>query len=1067
MDAAPIVEHSAGRAKLAAVLPLADAAYNESARSKKLEIVSLENRMPSARKLAGLLCLTLAPRAAQAADLKRLLILGPNYPRVFYFRAAESAASRKTYPTYESWERNFDQLMGVMGKCLDEECQNRMARNPAFFTRFKRRHPDQVVLLHFNGHARDPAFQREGYFPGHWIYRRAARITRDVPVQAGRSVIHVSDARAFRVNIGRYGKSHDDIALFRIKDGKHDWSYCEQVKLLAVDYQANTITVRRGCYGTRPLAFQAGRARAAAHVVEGPWGRKNHLLWAYNFTTHCPRDARGRTCADALLEDFARWFGPGGPLAAFDGVEFDVMFHYTRGDTDGDGKEDGGFVNGRNHYGPGVIEFARKLRKRLGPDFIIQADGALGWGGLRSQRCWGLFNGIESEGWPNLKDWEIDDWSGGLNRHCFWRDRAFPPAFTYFNHKWVESVPGQPGRTRSVRVPFSRHRLVFAAAQMCDAALTLTMLPPQPGRAGYIYWLRDARVPAQASLAFAIGMGPKCPERSDGVWFKVFAAELTAGRPGPFEKLFEESSKQHRWLHRKVSLARYAGKMVRLKFVADCGPADNTTTDHARWGDVKIVSPGRSLPLVTRRLPYVGVCVRRQPEKPLDKRTGAWLGYQQRLDIAGETLPAYTVHPPYKRVGQSDKLPLWDEFVCGADRRLGWLGRPEGPAVRLALRAPDLLAGAGRGPALARRLRGDIEASPAPDGVRIRPAGPNAKRLVFTLPDVPTRGSDLFVSVTMKAAAMTGYPKQMARAVIVSAAGGMIPLGDPDLIETGMRLRGREEEPLDRSVGATVSVRPRTVGGKSLPTVFAHPPWKPGAGYTFWSQEVDVPPEADLRFCIGMGEKSPQRSDGVWFKVYAAVVKDGRPGPHEKIFEKSSKAYRWLPQRVSLERYAGRRVRLKFVADCGPRDDTTTDHAHWGDVKIVRRGARESEITPPQRYMTWADGKPFTSGFYFRRVRSPRVDLTFKVESTEPVVIQSITAHASPDAMCRVFEKGLVLANPGLRPYTFDLRRLSPGRRYRRLRATACQDAATNNGRLVGDRVTLDERDGLFLVRVK
>jgi len=282
-----------------------------------------------------------------------------------------------------------------------------------------------------------------------------------------------------------------------------------------------------------------------------------------------------------------------------------------------------------------------------------------------------------------------------------------------------------------------------------------------------------------------------------------------------------------------------------------------------------------------------------------------------------------------------------------------------------------------------------------------------------------------------------------------------------------MCLRGKTEEPIDRSTGAVVSRRPRTVGGKSLPTVFVHPPWKRGTGYTFWCKEVDVPPRAELRFSIGMGAKSPQRSDGVWFKVYAAPVTDKGIGRYEKIFEKSSKAYRWLPQRASLERYAGQRVCLKFVADAGPRDNSTTDQAHWGNVRIVLRNVKESQITNPAQYMTWANEKPFTSGFYFRHIRSPQIDLTFTVESSEPVVIRAITAHAYPDVTYRVFEKGLVLANPGLRPYTFDIRETTPGRQYRRIRATKSQDTATNNGKPAGDKVTLGERDALFLVRTK
>jgi len=507
-----------------------------------------------------------------AENTANLTILGPDYPRAFFFRACESGPSNKRM-TYEKWAAEFGRLSGIIGKCLDEEVLGREANNPEWFSRFKRDYPNQVVLLHFNGNARDPLYKTEKYFPGHWIYRKATLIISDVPATSGETVIKVENVRDFHVGTGRYRTSNDDIALFGVTpDGKHDWNYCEQVQLISVDQNASTIRVKRGCYGTKPLAFKAGKARAAAHQTEGPWGKNNHLLWFYNFTTHCPRDAEGKTCADRLLDDLAAWFGKGGKLEAFDGIEFDVMFNVTRGDTNGDGEEDNGIIGGTNQYGIGMVEFARQLRKQLGPNRIIQGDGALGPGGVRSQRAFNILNGIESEGWPNIHDWKFDDW-------------------------------------------------------------------------------------------------------------------------------------------------------------------------------------------------------------------------------------------------------------------------------------------------------------------------------------------------------------------------------------------------------------------------------------------------------------------------------------------------------------ANQRIRLKFVADCGPMNNATTDHGFWGDVKIVRANIREEMLTPPKAYMTWLNDRFFASTFYFRKLRSKTVDLTFHIEGSEPVTIQKITAHSHPDAMYRIFENGIVLANPGHSSYAFDLAKLSPGRSYRRLQATAGQDTQANNGENIGATVTLGPLEGLFLLR--
>ncbi len=842
------------------------------------------------------LALLLVVSMLQARDVQQLDILSDCYPRVFFFRASEQACSERRYPTYESWEQQFNRLQGIMGKCLDEECLGREPRNAEFFSQFKQDHPRQAVLLHFNGNARDPRYHTEAYSPGHWIYRRATTITRDVPADIEATVIHVEDASDFHVNIGRYKTSNDDIALFgQTADGRHDWNHCEQVQLVAVDVQANTIEVRRGCYGTRPLAFTAGNSRAAAHQVEGPWGQQNNLMWYYNFSTHCPRGRDGKTCADHLVDDLATWFGPQGKLAAFDGLEFDVMFNETHGDTDGDGAEDDGVIDGVNQYGIGVVQFARQLRERVTDNFIIQGDGALGAGGVRSQRAWGILNGIESEGWPNLGDWEIEDWSGGLNRHTFWRENGRPPVFNYVNHKWNQSVPGKPGARQHPQVPFSRHRLVFAACQMFDAMICYSFAPQN--------------------------------------------------------------------------------------------------------------DPG-------------------------------------------------------------GKFGVWDEFRQGVDNQLGWLGAPEGPAVRLAAQTPNLLGPHGTPADLAEMISGSVRVENMPSGIRVTAKDSEAEETRFSIRGVPTSGSDLYLALDMMADPIPGYPSEMARFAQVGVSGGMVDLMSGPLLESGISLRGTTKEvPLDRSTGAHVSRRSEEIGDTTLPTYFVHPPYKTGKGYTFWTKEADVPEDGELRFSIGMGALSPERSDGVRFEVHLAEVGDDAVGEFTKIFEATSNQHQWLPQTVSLANLAGKRVRLKFVADCGPRDNATTDHAHWGNVRIVTAGVEDSQITKAKQYMTWAGNQFFTSSFYYRHVQSDQVNVSFVVEGSQPVTIRSLAAYGHPDAICRVFENGIVLANPSYRPYTFDLQQLSPGRKYRRIQGTPTQDPKTNNGRPVGDTVRLDERDALFLIR--
>jgi hypothetical protein len=318
--------------------------------------------------------------------------------------------------------------------------------------------------------------------------------------------------------------------------------------------------------------------------------------------------------------------------------------------------------------------------------------------------------------------------------------------------------------------------------------------------------------------------------------------------------------------------------------------------------------------------------------------------------------------------------------------------------------------------------------------------------------------------VTASGAPLRGFPAEVARLTWVGIGAPLGKLVGPELPETGMCLRGQQETDLDPETGASVGWSPGVeLGGETYDCYRVHPPYRDGVGYTYWQRDVDVPAGARLEFTTGMGELSPQRSDGVTFSVLVADLAGGQPSGFERLFETSQKSFAWLPHQVLLDRLAGRRVRLRFVADCGPNDNATTDHAHWGDVAVVTPS--EDEPTAPVRYMTWLGAEDFTSGFYFSQVRSKTVDLEWRIEGAGPVSIKSIRVHAAPDAIYREFERGLVLANPSPRPYTFDLAQLFPRQHFRRLKGTARQDPATNNGAAVGDSLTLGPKEGLFLVK--
>lgn len=834
---------------------------------------------------------------AWAADLESLTTLGDAWPRVFFFRGCEGAAANPRV-SYDRWEKSFSRLMGIEGKVLDEEVPGRSNRNIEFFTRFKHDHPDQLVLLHYNGNARDPRYQTEKYFAGHFLHYSGTKILDDVPAEPGETDIRVDNPNLFRVNTGRYKWSNDDIGLCLLDaDGKPDWHRSEQVQLISVDKLRKVIRVRRACYGTEPMAFPEGKAYAATHVTEGPWGRKSNLMWYYNYSTCCPRDQQGKTCADIHAEELTARFLPGGELAAFDGLEFDVLHHEPGGgglfgvDCDADGKADGGVINGVNKYGIGVVEFCRQLRKKMGPQRLILADGM----SLRNQRAFQILNGIESEGWPTLSDWEIKDWSGGLNRHWFWEQNAAQPMFNYVNHKFTMSG-ATPGSRVQPDVPYSVHRLVFAASLFTDSAICYSFAPPK-----------------------------------------------------------------------------------------------------------------------------------------------------ERTELIG----------------------IWDEFRKGTENELGWLGRPLGPAVRLAQQQPDLLEGAGDPirEDLAKRFAGENSKFTLSDGVlEIASTDESSASLDFTLRGVPCGGPDLFVAVTANGERRAPEPKEIARRMWVGIAPNEGQLVRADQPVCGMCPRGGEETEIDRESGASVRfARAVDLAGQKHNAYRVHPPYRGHVGYAYWERELAVPEDGHLEFYTGMGPRSPERSDGVWFKVLVAEA--SQPRKYAQIFEHSQKAFQWEQHCVSLAKFSGHRVRLKFVADCGPNDNSTTDHAHWGDVAVVGSNGR-TMWTPPVRFMTWVNDRQFTSGFYFSDIRSETLDLAWRVEGPETVRISSIRSYGYPDVVYRDYQNGLVLANPPPRPYTIDLKRLCPGVKFRRLRGSPSQDPVANDGSAVPGNVVLQPLEGLFLAKL-
>ncbi len=314
---------------------------------------------------------------------------------------------------------------------------------------------------------------------------------------------------------------------------------------------------------------------------------------------------------------------------------------------------------------------------------------------------------------------------------------------------------------------------------------------------------------------------------------------------------------------------------------------------------------------------------------------------------------------------------------------------------------------------------------------------------------------------------MAQYPPEQPRLFHVGIASGGNWLIKSELPAAGMRLRGGEETALNADAGATLSYSASAVlGGKARAAYRTHPPYVGGVGYTYWERDVYVPEGGALEFYTGMGEKAPERSDGVVFAIEAAeLAADGKPSAFQRLYAENQVASEWRRNEVSLGAFGGKRARLRFVADCGPNDNATTDHAYWADARVFDPSEESEALTKPVRYQSWLGPNEFVSGFYFREVASKQVDLEFEIEGGEAVEISRISVHASADAIVREYENGIVLANPSLREYSFDLSKLAPGKTYRRLQASPAQDGAVNNGQPVGKSVVLQSKDALFLVK--
>ena len=155
-------------------------------------------------------------------------------------------------------------------------------------------------------------------------------------------------------------------------------------------------------------------------------------------------------------------------------------------------------------------------------------------------------------------------------------------------------------------------------------------------------------------------------------------------------------------------------------------------------------------------------------------------------------------------------------------------------------------------------------------------------------------------------------------------------------VRTGLAFRGKPEQSLDTAAtGAQFHPQRMTVGGLTREGFFCHPPYKGGVGYAFGEFRVTLP-DAPCVFETHIGFSNGSTSqDGC---VFSVQVKTG-----EKWQTVAEADYRklnaWRVLRADLGGFAGREVALRLVTDVGPKDNSYSDWACWGEPRIVFAGS--------------------------------------------------------------------------------------------------------------------------------
>ena len=375
--------------------------------------------------------------AQPSKDLKIKEASNLVFPQFYSFRGE---GNRKAHTDYDAWVNDIRNTNGVLRKFISEE----MEVNPnsaEWANQYASEHPEKLLLLHLNGEAKNvidnPDVWRK-YFPGHWVYNPGTILKSSVGEKT--TELLVENVSPFMNRKYRGGNGEGQVfqknaipnyaLLVKLDEHKQRlWYDSEIIQIIGIDEQQKKLTIERGLCDSKPLPFNSENAYLAP-IEGGIWGKG--MMFFYNMSTDCPKDKNGKAASDVFIDEITSLFSPTGKLRNFNGIAFDVNYfdiseRLPNADTNNDGLKDAGWINNKNNWQMGDLEFLKNLRARMGSDFIITADGQH----AANQQAVGVLNGVESEGLVQHNDgWR--GFSRTVNLHQYWEhNNTQEPQFRY------------------------------------------------------------------------------------------------------------------------------------------------------------------------------------------------------------------------------------------------------------------------------------------------------------------------------------------------------------------------------------------------------------------------------------------------------------------------------------------------------------------------------------------------------------------------------------------------------------------------------------------------------------